>query len=61
MYVYSNIVKLSPVSNSQIPIMSFYPINIKFHEVSKWVFNQFWMSWSKKRYKNYYNENFYQN
>ena len=39
MYVYSDIVKLSPVGNSQVPIMGFVPIKSKFQESGHWVFN----------------------
>ena len=39
MYVYSNIVELSPVGNSQVPIMGFLPITSKFQETDHWVFN----------------------
>ena len=40
MYVYSNIVELSPVGNSQVPIMGFLPIISKLQEIGHWVFNQ---------------------
>ena len=40
MYVYSDIVKLSPVGNSQVPIMGFLPIKSKYQEISHWFFNQ---------------------
>ena len=30
MYVYSNIVELYPVGNSQVPIMGFFPIKTNF-------------------------------
>ena len=39
MYVYSDIVELSPVGNSQVPIMGFFPIKSKFQEMGHWVFN----------------------
>ena len=39
MYVYSDIVKLSHVGNSQIPIMGFFPITAHFQENGHWVFN----------------------
>ena len=39
MYVYSDIVELSPVSNSHVPIMGFLPLNSNFQENSHWVFN----------------------
>ena len=39
MYVYSDIVKLSPVGNSQVPIMGFLSIKSKFQESGNWVFN----------------------
>ena len=39
MYVYSDIVELSPVSNSQVPIMGFLPIKSNFQENGHWVFN----------------------
>ena len=39
MYMYSDIVKLSPVSNIQVPIMGFYPIHSKCQESGHWVFN----------------------
>ena len=38
MYVYSDIVKLSPVSNSQVPIMGFLSIKSNFQEKGNWVF-----------------------
>ena len=39
MYVYSNIVKLSPVGNSQVAIMGFFPITSKFQKINHKVFN----------------------
>ena len=39
MYVYSDIIELSPVGNSQVPIMGFFPIKRKFQEMGHWVFN----------------------
>ena len=39
MYVYSNIVELSPVGNSQVSIMGFLPIRSSFEETGHWVFN----------------------
>ena len=39
MYVYSDIVELSPVSNSQVPIMGLLKINRNFQENGHWVFN----------------------
>ena len=39
MFVYSDIVELSPVGNSQVPIMGFLPIISKFQEIGHWVFN----------------------
>ena len=39
MYVYSNINELSPVGNSQVPIMGFIPIKRKFQESGHLVFN----------------------
>ena len=39
MYVYSDIVELSPVSNSQVPIIGFLQIQRNFQENSHWVFN----------------------
>ena len=39
MYVYSDIVELSPVRNSQVPITNFLPIKSNFHEYGHWVFN----------------------
>ena len=39
MYVYSDIVELSPVGNSQVPIMGFLPIKSNFQEKNHWVFN----------------------
>ena len=39
MYVYSDIVELSPVNNSQVPIMGFLPIKSKFQENNQWVLN----------------------
>ena len=39
MYVYSDIVELSPVSNSQVSIMGFLPIKRSFQEKGNWVFN----------------------
>ena len=41
MYVYSDIVELSHVGNSQIPIMGFLPITTHFQENGHWVFNPF--------------------
>ena len=41
MYVYSDIVELSPVGNSQVPIMGFLPIKSNFQENNHWVFNPF--------------------
>ena len=39
MYVYSDIVELSPVSNSQVPIMGFVPIRSSFQETGHCAFN----------------------
>ena len=39
MYVYSDIVELSPVGNSLIPIMGFLSIRSSFQETGHWVFN----------------------
>ena len=39
MYVYSDIVELSPVGNSQVPSMGFLPIKSRFQENGHWVFN----------------------
>ena len=39
MYVYSDIVELSPVNDSQVPIMGFFPIISRFQTNSHWVFN----------------------
>ena len=39
MYVYADIVKLFPVSNSQIPIMDLFQIKSKFQEMGYWVLN----------------------
>ena len=39
MYVYSNIVELSPVGNSQVPIIGFLPIKKSFQETGHWVLN----------------------
>ena len=39
MYVYSDIVELSPVSNRQVPIMGFLPIKSNFQKNGHWVFN----------------------
>ena len=39
MYVYSNIVELSPVGNSHVPIVGFLPIKSNFHKKKHWVFN----------------------
>ena len=39
MYVYSDIIELSHVGNSQIPIMGFLPITTHFQENGHWVFN----------------------
>ena len=39
MYVYSDIVELSPVGNSQVPIMGFIPIKNNFQEIGIWVLN----------------------
>ena len=39
LYVYSDIVELSHVGNSQIPIMGFLPITTHFQENGHWVFN----------------------
>ena len=36
--MYSDIVELSPVGNSQVPIMGFLPIKSKFQESGHWVF-----------------------
>ena len=38
-YVYSDIVELSPVGNSQVPIMVFFPIKSRFQENGDRVFN----------------------
>ena len=38
MYVYSDIVELSPVGNSQVLIMGFFPIKSKLKN-GNWVFN----------------------
>ena len=39
MYVYSDIVELSPVGNSQVPIIGFLPIGSSFKETGHLVFN----------------------
>ena len=39
MYVYSDIVELFPVGNSQVPIMGFLPIRSSFQETGHSVFN----------------------
>ena len=39
MYVYSDIVELSLVGNSQVPIMGDLPIKSRFQETGHWVFN----------------------
>ena len=39
MYVYSDIVELSPMGNSQVAIMGFLPIKSNFQENGHWVFN----------------------
>ena len=39
MYVYSDIVELSPVGNSQAPIMGFLSIKSNFQKNGHWVFN----------------------
>ena len=39
MYVYSDIVELSSVGNSQVPIIGFLPIKSNFQENGNWVFN----------------------
>ena len=39
MCVYSNIVELSLLANSQVPIMGFLPIKRQFQENDHWVFN----------------------
>ena len=41
MYVYSDIVEISPVSNSQVPIMSILPIKSNYQENGHWLFNPF--------------------
>ena len=41
MYVYSDIIELFHLSNTQIPIMSFLPITSHFQENGHWVFNPF--------------------
>ena len=38
MYVYSDIVEVSPVGNSQVPIISFLRIKSNFKENNHWVF-----------------------
>ena len=58
MYVYLNIVELSPVSNSQVPIMGFLPIKSRFQENFHWVFNPPLYDSQRKEYQYYYNENF---
>ena len=39
MYMYSDIVELAPVGNSQVQIMGFLPIKSNFQENGHWVFN----------------------
>ena len=39
MYVYSDIVELSPVGYIQVLIIGFFPITSKFQEIGHWVFN----------------------
>ena len=39
MYVYLDIVELSPVGNSQVPIMGLLPIKNKFYKSGHWIFN----------------------
>ena len=39
MYVYSDIVELSLVNNTQVPIIGILPIKPKFQEAGHWVFN----------------------
>ena len=40
MYVYSDIVELSPVRNGHVPIMGILPIRSSFQNTGDWVFNQ---------------------
>ena len=40
--MYSDIVELSPVGTSQVPIMGISPIQRKFKKNGHWVFNQPW-------------------
>ena len=40
MYVYSDIVELSPVDNSQVQIMGFLTIKIMFYKIGHWILNQ---------------------
>ena len=49
MYVYSDIVELSPVGNSQVPIMGFLPIKSNFQEKCHWNSTHPYMSGSGKR------------
>ena len=39
MYVDSDIVELSSVGSSQVPIMGFFPIRYSFQETGHWLFN----------------------
>ena len=39
MYVYSDIVELSPVGNSKVQLMGFLQIKSNFQENGHWVFN----------------------
>ena len=60
-YVYLDIVKLSPVSNSQVAIIGFFPIKSNFQEKGHWVFNPLMYVKVRQTYQNDYNENFHRN
>ena len=62
MYVYSDIVELSPVGYSQVPIIRLLPITSNFQVSGQWVFNPpDECQNSGKEYQNYYNKNFHRN
>ena len=58
MYVYSDIVKLSLVGNSQVPIMGFLPINSNFQKRSLGIQSIFECQSQGKQYKNNIYKNF---
>ena len=59
--MYSDIVKLSQVGNSQVPIMGFLQIKVIFNKVINWYSIPWGCQGQEKEYQNYYNKHFRRN